>query len=171
MNCENRKIILSAYLDGEVSKEEKREIEEHLKKCSICRGELRKMHELSSLFKETPKIKLSSQFEERLKERLKIPSESNILKKLSQTLEEIKDKIERPYPEIMTIGDLSSYLQISVETIWRCLREIPSFKIGDQLRFRKKSIEEWLRKKEASHYEPYEKEPEIKMELFEEFRV
>ena len=166
MNCENRKIILSAYLDGEVSKEEKREIERHLKKCSVCNKELKKLQNLSSLLKETPEIKLSSQFEERLKEKLKISSESNILKKLSRTSEEIKEKIEKPYPEIMTIGDLSSYLQISVEAIWRCLREIPSFRIGDQLRFRKTSIEEWIRKKEASHYEP-----ETKMELFEEFRV
>ncbi len=171
MNCENRKIILSAYLDGEVTAEEKREIEEHLKKCSVCSNELKKLQKISSLLKEPPKIKLSSQFEKRLKEKLNISSESDILKKLSQTLGKIKEKIEKPHPEIMTIGDLSSYLQISVEAIWRCLREIPSFKIGDQLRFRKKSIDEWLRKKEASHYEPYEKEPEIKMELFEEFRV
>jgi len=70
-------------------------------------------------------------------------------------MEEMEKKVteykKKAYPEIMTIEDLSSYLQIPIETIWVSLREIPSFRVGDQLRFRKGSVDEWIGRKETPH--------------------
>ncbi|PIP16720.1 MAG: hypothetical protein COX46_00490 [bacterium (Candidatus Ratteibacteria) CG23_combo_of_CG06-09_8_20_14_all_48_7] len=155
MDCKNKKIMLSAYRDGELSEEERREIEKHLKACSVCTEELKEIQKLSSLIKEVPEIKTSPQFEDRLKERLNITPELVMLKQLSRTMEEIEKKVteyqKKAYPEIMTIEDLSFYLQISIETIWASLREIPSFRVGDQLRFRKGSVDEWIGRKETPH--------------------
>lgn len=47
---------------------------------------------------------------------------------------------------LMTIEDLSLYLKISKETIYKMAQKgsIPGFKIGNQWRFQKIKIDEWL---------------------------
>lgn len=49
---------------------------------------------------------------------------------------------------IITIEELSEYLKISKETIYKMLQKkdssIPSFKIGNQWRFQKSKIDSWL---------------------------
>ena len=48
--------------------------------------------------------------------------------------------------EIMTIEECAKYLKTSVSTIYRLAQEgkIPASKVGNQWRFRKEKIDEWL---------------------------
>ena len=48
--------------------------------------------------------------------------------------------------EIMTIEDCAKYLKTSVSTIYKLAQErkIPATKVGNQWRFRKEKINEWL---------------------------
>lgn len=48
--------------------------------------------------------------------------------------------------QLLTIKDLAEYLQVSQRTIYRLIkkRNIPYLKVGNQWRFRKQMIEEWL---------------------------
>ena len=48
---------------------------------------------------------------------------------------------------ILTIAELSEYLQIHRTTIYRMLREgrLPGFRIGSDWRFSLEAIEQWLR--------------------------
>lgn len=47
---------------------------------------------------------------------------------------------------IFTIEDLSDYLKISKETLYKMVQrdEVPAFKIGNQWRFQKERIDQWL---------------------------
>lgn len=50
--------------------------------------------------------------------------------------------------QVMTIIEISDYLQVSVATVEELLGEIPCFELGGQLRFRKESVDEWIRGRE-----------------------
>ena len=48
--------------------------------------------------------------------------------------------------EIMTVEELAKYLKTGVATIYKLAQEgrIPATKVGNQWRFRKKKIDEWM---------------------------
>ena len=51
--------------------------------------------------------------------------------------------------EVMTVKDLSDYLQCNQSTIYRLLKrnEIPAFKVGSDWRFMTEEIRNWCRRK------------------------
>lgn len=51
-----------------------------------------------------------------------------------------------PPPDVMTIQELSAYLKLAVETLYKKVQahEIPFTKVGNLLRFTKTSIDTWL---------------------------
>ena len=49
MTCENYKNLLMGYLDEELSDDEKRQLEEHLKECSMCTAELQEFRKLKKI--------------------------------------------------------------------------------------------------------------------------
>lgn len=50
--------------------------------------------------------------------------------------------------EIMTVEELAKYLKTGVATIYKLAQEgkIPATKVGNQWRFRKEKIDEWMDK-------------------------
>ena len=48
MSCENEKVMISAYLDGELSSAENKKLKRHLAGCASCRKELAALKALSS---------------------------------------------------------------------------------------------------------------------------
>lgn len=52
--------------------------------------------------------------------------------------------------ELMTLEELSVYLKIPKSTLYKLSQrgELPSSKIGRQLRFRKSKVDKWLEKQE-----------------------
>jgi excisionase family DNA binding protein len=52
--------------------------------------------------------------------------------------------------EILTLQEVSKYLRVSKDTIYRLAwgKAIPCFKVGGNWRFRKSKIDEWLEKQE-----------------------
>lgn len=51
---------------------------------------------------------------------------------------------------ILTLNELCKYLKIPKPTLYRLVENgtLPSFKVGKQLRFRKKAIDRWIVSKE-----------------------
>lgn len=51
--------------------------------------------------------------------------------------------------ELLTVNDLADYLKISTSKIYKMTseKEIPHIKIGNTLRFDKKTIDKWLSEK------------------------
>jgi len=59
-------------------------------------------------------------------------------------------------PRLMTTDEVAKYLRISKASVYRLVRnkEIPVSKIGQQLRFRKDVVDNWLSKKESESQKP-----------------
>jgi excisionase family DNA binding protein len=49
-------------------------------------------------------------------------------------------------PELMTIDEVSKFLCVHRSTVYRLVRngELPAFKVGDQWRFNKSQVDQWL---------------------------
>jgi hypothetical protein len=62
MNCEEFSEALSAYLDGELSAEERSTLEAHLERCPRCREELKSLRAVSRLVGTLPQVKASPAF-------------------------------------------------------------------------------------------------------------
>ena len=54
---------------------------------------------------------------------------------------------------IFSLNDLSAYLKIPKSTLYKLseANQIPSFKVGKQLRFRKSAINRWIEKSERKN--------------------
>ena len=72
-----------------------------------------------------------------------------------------KKPSSEPINEVLTAGEVASYLRVSLSTIYRLLksRDLPAFKIGSDWRFNRVHIEEWLRSRpqapeSQSSYDP-----------------
>lgn len=70
MKCEEIEILLSVYIDGEVTDREKRTIEEHIGDCKTCRMTLADFSELHSLYKELEHVEAPKGFRQRVTQRI-----------------------------------------------------------------------------------------------------
>jgi excisionase family DNA binding protein len=48
--------------------------------------------------------------------------------------------------KLLTVEDLAAYLRLSTKTVYRMLRrgQLPCYRVANQWRFRKDTIDEWL---------------------------
>jgi predicted anti-sigma-YlaC factor YlaD len=63
MKCSQIHILLSNYLDGSVTKQERNFIEQHLKTCAECRRELETLQKLSTTLDLMGNVRVSTGFE------------------------------------------------------------------------------------------------------------
>ena len=70
MSCKEVCNYFSAYLDGELSENLKKEIEVHFNNCPHCKAILNKAYSIKEYMKSLSKIKTSDNFEVRLRERV-----------------------------------------------------------------------------------------------------
>lgn len=81
MNHEDLKILISAYLDGEVTPEEKDLVENHLASCESCQKDYVEFQKVSSSLKRWPKERLSPDVQLDIKGRLAQTKEKNMNKR------------------------------------------------------------------------------------------
>ena len=62
-------------------------------------------------------------------------------------MKDLKRPMSEPINEVLTAGEVASYLRVSLSTIYRLLKsgDLPAFKIGSDWRFNRVHIEEWLK--------------------------
>jgi excisionase family DNA binding protein len=54
--------------------------------------------------------------------------------------------------QLLTLEQVADYFNVDRFTVYRLLaqKELPAFKVGNQWRFKKKMIEDWLRKNSSA---------------------
>ena len=64
---------------------------------------------------------------------------------------------------ILTVKDVAKYLDICAMTVYRYAKQgkLPAFKIGSDWRFRRNSINRWIRSKEKWHIKQKQKGEKI----------
>ena len=55
----------------------------------------------------------------------------------------------------LTIGELSAYLSIKSKTLYARVKEIPHYKVGRLIRFRKDDIDAWMERHRVVKEETY----------------
>lgn len=76
MNCDEIRELLSLYIDNNLEEEQMIEIEKHLLVCDACKKEFEGIVLVINTMKNLPEVEIPAQFDSRLREELKIASES-----------------------------------------------------------------------------------------------
>jgi len=70
VNCKKMAVLLSAYIDGELSPVEKKQLESHIRGCTVCSAKYERLKLTDNLFTTNKSVSTSPFFETRLLERL-----------------------------------------------------------------------------------------------------
>ena len=76
MNCEQMTLLISAWLDGETTGQEEKELLEHLEQCADCRALLEQLQTLRASFSELEEIPAPEGFAERVMEQVRAESKT-----------------------------------------------------------------------------------------------
>ncbi len=152
MKCEDVQTELVIYLDKELSSMGQKAIEAHLTECAVCSGELQELRGIIGAARQWQGITPSANWRQKLQSRIDEERPKNLtmeICRLRNTIEVLREQMERQnVPEVMNLEELASYLRVESDTVWNMLDELPHFQIGYELRFKKSSIDEWIRFKE-----------------------
>ena len=153
MECNNVREELVAYIDGELSSMGKHTIEAHLADCKECAAERDKLKATIESTHKVRGIQPAQNWWETLQERLYAPDSDLVsaIHALREATMRLESRVDRdggrlaPVKEIMTLEEVAAYLQIEPDVVWKLLNEIPHFEMGAELRFKKSSVDEWIR--------------------------
>lgn len=164
MECEQVRDKLVEFMDNEAPDEMRKPIQAHLDGCAECSKELELLRGVTELCQEWKDISPSKSWRAGLRRKLvrvnRGPmSELELLRGavigLSRRVQELEESHALPSvleSGIMTINDLARYLRLSVDQIYDMIDQLPKFQIGYEYRFRRESIDQWIRSLEQKPY-------------------
>lgn len=124
------------YLYGEASTAERQRIESHINACRACRNTMAKLRQTVKMLKNCPDIPATQP---------DVPfDQPDILPKTD-------------YPDddaLMTPDDLARFLRVPLQAIFDLLHDIPYINLGGRLRFRRESVQRWLKMREQNSPDP-----------------
>lgn len=155
MRCRDVREELVAYIDEELSPMGMRAIEAHLAQCHECTAEYKRMKQTIEWTRQVEKIEPQAGWWEKLQEQIRV-EESKLdliaeVRALHESIARIEARIDKQaasVKEVMTLAEVAAYLQVNADTVWDLLNEIPHFQVAYELRFKKSSVDEWIRMKE-----------------------
>ena len=159
MKCDDVREELVAYIDGELSSMGKHTIEAHLADCKECAAERDKLKATIESTHKVEPLQPAQNWWEILQKRLYAPDSDLVsaLHALRESIMRLESHVDgdlvrlTPVKEIMTLEEVAGYLQIEQDVMRKLLNEIPHFEVGDELRFKKSSVDEWIRMKEGGN--------------------
>ena len=100
MKCSEVRRKLSAFLDGEVSEEEKQSISEHLESCDLCHKKLEELSKVLDVLDVMDEVQVSPFFVTRLKQRI--------------TDQELKSLVRLPFMEWIRRATVPAFTTVLV---------------------------------------------------------
>lgn len=165
MECEQIRDEMVMFLDNEVSDEKREAIQAHLDSCADCSSELESLRSFKQLCQDwkdiSPSREWTLEFRRKLANAREQPmTELEVLRAavigLSRRVRELEESQSLFPPtlesEIMTVDELARYLRLSTEQIFDIIDQLPRFQIGYEYRFKRESIDQWIRSLEQRPY-------------------
>ena len=160
MKCTDVREELVAYIDDELSSMGVHAIKAHLAGCKECTAERDKLKATIESTHKVGALQPPQNWWETLQERLYAPDSDLVsaLHALRESIAGLESRVDGglvqsvPVKEIMTLEEVAAYLQIEPDVVWKLLNEISHFEVGDELRFKKSSVDEWIRMKESGNH-------------------
>jgi anti-sigma factor RsiW len=81
MSCKKYKILLSAYIDGEITAKEEKALKKHLKVCPDCAKELERLGQVRNIFRVVERKEPSEFFESRVLGQISTGSRKQLLRR------------------------------------------------------------------------------------------
>ena len=79
MNCEQMTLLMSAWLDGELSEQEEQQMKEHLEQCAECRALMEQLQALHTSFSDLEEIPAPEGFADSVMERIARESKPKVV--------------------------------------------------------------------------------------------
>jgi hypothetical protein len=133
MKCEQYRDRISEYIDRDMPEHERKDMQRHIEKCDDCRNELRNMDTLSSVVDALPRYE---------------PGTKTILDITSAIHAPFGKPPRTGFGPVLDIHELAEFLRVTTGTIEQYLDEIPCFELGGKLLFSRRSIEDWIERRE-----------------------
>lgn len=134
MNCQECRKLLSEYQEGELESEVFVPVRTHLESCEACSRELDVFRKIGLLTSELPR------YEPSIRAVMKVKSSTGYAGPGTQKRTE--------FGPVMDSDELAEFLRVTRDTIEEYIGQVPSFELGGKLLFRRKSIEEWIERRE-----------------------
>jgi excisionase family DNA binding protein len=165
VECKQVRNELVKFMDNEVSDETVKAIQIHLDSCAECSRELESLQSAVDMCRYWRDISPSRDWETELrrkqaKAQREPMTELEILRSAVIGLSRRVQELEQSQPvlppilesEIMTVDELARYLRLSADQIHDIIDQLPRFHIGYEYRFRRESIDQWIRSLEQRPY-------------------
>jgi anti-sigma factor RsiW len=134
MNCEGYRQVLSEYLDEELVDPSPDEVRCHLSQCPDCRDECETLSRIIDATVDLPRH---------------IPDEETVLAISRLIHQSTSTNRNTQFGPVLDAPELVDFLRIDAKTLEAYIGEIPCFEMGGKLLFRRKSVEDWIRRKET----------------------
>jgi excisionase family DNA binding protein len=165
VECNQVKDKLVEFMDNEVSDEMREVIQAHLDSCADCSEELESLRKVKDLCRNWENISPSRDWGIELRRKLakaqgQSTPELEVLRSavvgLSRRVRELEESRAILPPtldsDIMTIDELARYLRLSTDQVYDIIDQLPRFQIGYEYRFKRESIDQWIRALEQRPY-------------------
>lgn len=158
MTCFETQEQITAWLDGEAEPECRAALEEHLDGCADCRAEASLLSGVSARVRSLPRLQPSASWDlglERKLSALKVEDLSAQIVRLCAITEALAGRLRSLEAaatpgEIMTLEEVAAYLRVTPEKVAEMLHELPRIEMNYEVRFRRSSIDQWLKLREAA---------------------
>ena len=134
MNCDDCLERLSPFEAGELATDLAEQVQQHLAECAGC----------SRLLEA---LRRTGEWVDRLRDDQ--PPRSVCVRILAEADELLAPVLDEA-PEIMTPEQLARFLRVPLADLADVIDTIPGFEIGDQLRFRRERVVEWINERERA---------------------
>lgn len=165
MECKDIRERLIEFIDDELSDDAREAVRTHLDTCADCSKEWESLRDTVNDCQRWKDISPSRDWEMELRRKLaatqRQPStELEILRSavigLSKRVQELEESQALLPPTlesaVMTLDELGRYLRLSAEEILDIVDQLPRFQIGYEYRFKRESIDLWIRSLEQRPY-------------------
>ncbi|MBW3625784.1 MAG: zf-HC2 domain-containing protein [Armatimonadetes bacterium] len=139
MRCDESRDRLSPLLDREVSGEELESLRHHLEECPACCRELALLCCADAQALDVPFPAPAGDLWERVRSAAGLPE-----RRATPEVPALADG------EVLTPEEAARFLRVTLEALTETVDSLPHFRIGGQLRFRKRSLEAWMEMQERS---------------------
>jgi len=139
MDCHQFDKLKHDWIDGSVSEERGRMLEEHATACEACGASLGGLQALRQL--------LRASAVEAAPDSARLRALGAILQAATADPERTEVPVSGP-PQIMNLAEVAAFLRVSEAKVRRILPDLPHFAVAGELRFRRESMERWVEREE-----------------------
>lgn len=133
MNCEITYEELSAYGSGDLEPERTRILQDHLARCTRCRGRMAALQTGDSALRA-------------------LTAQPPPVRALGNAWSRIAAEIARDRGhEIMTLEEVAAFLRIAPQDLDSVIDELPAFELAGYIRVRRTRLLQWIEERERRH--------------------